>query len=495
MLAATVAAAGLCCQAEKLVILHTNDTHSQIDPDAETGLGGVARRQVVIDSVRAEHPDETLIIDLGDVVQGSLFFNLYRGEVEEKLMNALGYDLRILGNHEFDNGMQALADNLAEAEALRLCANYNTVDTPLEGVFIPWAVHYGGKKIAFMPINLQPKGMISARNVEGMGYADAVEAANNMAWYLKNIENFDYVVALTHIGYAADTALIHRSTDIDLLLGGHSHTLIDPANPKSVPHVVKNAEGRDVVVAQAGRKGLYVGEVVIDIDNLDALPQSRLIPIDSRLDDRINPVIEEIIAPYRAEVDALNSNYIARTAAAMPKDSHELLNFVADFVDWRGRQLTEGVDLAIVNKGGIRNSLPKGKVAQGQLITMLPFFNKIQVIELPGSQLIKAFDVMAAAGGNGVSGNVQAIFDPATNKCVEITISGQQIDPNKTYRLATIDYLAEGGDYMQPLVDHTLVAESPTYMFEDIATYFLSGPGKGKAVKSSGKARMAPVSK
>lgn len=490
-----MAAVGLCCQAEKLVILHTNDTHSQIDPDAETGMGGVARRQVVIDSVRAEHPDETLLIDLGDVVQGSLFFNLYRGEVEEKLMNALGYDLRILGNHEFDNGMQALADNLAEAEALRLCANYNTVGTPLEGVFMPWAVQYGSKKVAFMPINLQPKGMISARNVEGMGYVDAVEAANAMAWYLKNIENFDYVVALTHIGYEADTALIHRSTDIDLLLGGHSHTLIDPANPLSVPHVVKNAEDRDVLVAQAGRKGLYVGEVVIDLDNLDALPQSKLIPIDSRLDDRVNPEIEEIIAPYRAEVDALNSNLIARTAAAMPKDGHALLNFVADFVDWRGRQLADSVDLAIVNKGGIRNSLPKGKVSQGQLITMLPFFNKIQVIELPGSQLIEAFDVMAAAGGNGVSGNVQSIYDPATNKCVEISISGQPIDPAKTYRLATIDYLAEGGDYMQPLVDHRLVVESPTYMFEDIATYFLSGPGKGKAVKSSGNARMAPLSK
>lgn len=490
-----MAAAGLCCQAEKLVILHTNDTHSQIDPDTETGMGGVARRQVIIDSVRAEHPDETLLIDLGDVVQGSLFFNLYRGEVEEKLMNALGYDLRILGNHEFDNGMQALADNLNEAEALRLCANYNTVGTPLEGVFMPWAVQYGSKKVAFMPINLQPKGMISARNVEGMGYVDAVEAANAMAWYLKNIEDFDYVVALTHIGYEADTALIHRSTDIDLLLGGHSHTLIDPSNPLSVPHVVKNAEGRDVLVAQAGRKGLYVGEVVIDLDNLSALPQSRLIPVDSRLDDRVNPEIEEIIAPYRAEVDALNSNFIARTAAAMPKDGHALLNFVADFVDWRGRQLADGVDLAIVNKGGIRNSLPKGKVSQGQLITMLPFFNKIQVVELPGSQLIEAFDVMAAAGGNGVSGNVSATYDPAVGKCVEITLSGQPIDPGKTYRVATIDYLAEGGDYMQPLVDHRLVAESPTYMFEDIATYFLSGPGKGKAVKSSDKARMAPVSK
>lgn len=491
-----MAATGLCCQAEKLVILHTNDTHSQIDPDVETGMGGVARRLAVIDSVRAEHPDETLLIDLGDVVQGSLFFNLYRGEVEEKLMNALGYDLRILGNHEFDNGLQALAGNLSTTEALRLCANYNTVGTPLEGMFMPWAVgDYGDKKIAFMPINLQPKGMISARNVEGMGYVDAVKAANTMAWYLKNIENFDYVVALTHIGYEADTALIHRSTDIDLLLGGHSHTLIDPANPLSVPHVVKNAEGRDVLVAQAGRKGQYVGEVVIDLDNLNALPQSRLIPVDSRLDDHVNPEIEEIIAPYRAEVDALNSNYIARTAAAMPKDGHALLNFVADFVDWRGRQLTDGVDLAIVNKGGIRNSLPKGKVSQGQLITMLPFFNKIQVIELPGSQLIDAFDVMAAAGGNGVSGNVSATYDPAVDKCSEIIISGQPIDPGKTYRLATIDYLAEGGDYMQPLVDHRLVAESPTYMFEDIATYFLTGPGKGKAVKSSDKARMAPASK
>lgn len=488
-------AAGLCCHAEKLVILHTNDTHSQIDPDSETGMGGVARRMVVIDSVRAEYPDEVLLVDLGDVVQGSLFFNLYRGEVEEKLMNALGYDLRILGNHEFDNGMQSLADNLSTTHALRLCSNYNTVGTPLEGLFMPWAVEYKSKKVAFMPINLQPKGMISARNVEGIDYYDAVEAANNVAWYLKNIEHFDYVVALSHIGYEADTALIHRSTDIDLLLGGHSHTLIDPSDPLSVPHVVKNADGRDVVVAQTGRKGRYIGEIVIDLDHLDALPQSRVIPIDSRLDSRVGNEIEEIIAPYRSEVDALNSNYIARTAAAMPKDSPELLNFVADFVDWRGRQLADGVDMAIVNKGGIRNSLPKGKVSQGQLITMLPFFNKVQVIEITGQQLIEAFDVMAAANGNGVSRNVSAIYDPVVNNCVEISISGKPIDPDRTYRVATLDYLAEGGDYMQPLVDHALVADSPTYVFEDICGYFLTGPGKGKTIKSSGKVRMAPLSR
>lgn len=471
--AAIIAACPLLSNAENLIILHTNDTHSQIDPTKGEDLGGVARRKVLIDSIRAEH-DNVVLIDAGDVVQGSLFFNLYKGELEEKLINALGYDMRILGNHEFDNGMQNLADVLSVANAELLCSNYDMRSTPLNGLFKPYSIReYNGKRIAFMPINLQPAGMISSRNTIGLGFVDEIETANALAWYLKHIEHADAVVAITHIGYDPDVELIRSSKDIDVLIGGHSHTEVNAADPKSKPHMVKNAEGRDVLIAQAGKSGRYLGEIVIDLDSLGAaIPKSQLIRVDSRLDSRMDPAIEEIISPYRAAVDALYTKKVAKANRTMERDDTELLNFAADFLEKRANELADSVDMVIINRGGLRITINKGDVYEGDIITLMPFFNRPQVIEISGRQLADAFDTMAAAGGNGVSKNVRAVYDPQTHKCIEVSISGKPIDPDRIYRIGTIDYLAEGGDYFTSLADHKLIAESPNLLFEDMLAYF-----------------------
>lgn len=484
--------------AENLVILHTNDTHSQIDP-ADDGLGGIARRKVLIDSVRTVHGNRTILVDAGDAVQGTLFFNIYKGEVEEKAMNALGYDIRILGNHEFDNGLEQLASNLATSDAELLTSNYQTIGTPLEGLFIPYTIRMvDGKRIAFMPVNIQPKGLIADRNVTGMGYVDALETANHLAWYLKNIEQADAVIALTHIGYKEgdkpdDIKIARSSRDIDVIIGGHSHTTIDPSDPDSPAYLVKNADGRDVVVAQTGRYGKYLGEITLDLDNLQATPQYKLLRVDSRLDDRIDPNMDALIKPYREAVDYLNNKKVAKTSRHLDRESDDLLNFAADFVAMRGRQLADDVDFAIVNKGGLRNSLPKGDITEGQLITLMPFFNRVQVIDLPGDSLASAFDTMARAGGNGVSAEVAAEYDPQTQRCTSIIIDGSELDPHRTYRIATIDYLANGGDYMHGLTDHNLVAESPVYLFEDMIEYFNNGKGHGKTINPSSKKRMRPT--
>ncbi len=485
----------VCCMApamaDSLVIMHTNDTHSQIDPFATDGMGGVARRKVLIDSIRNANQN-TLLIDAGDIVQGTLFFNLYKGEVEEKVMNALGYDMRILGNHEFDNGMQLLADNLAIAEADLLCANYNLRHTPLNGLFKPYKVYdYGQRRIAFMPMNLQPKGMISDRNFTGMEYLDYAEYADRMAWYLKNVENADMVIAISHVGYSPDTALVAKTENIDAIIGGHSHTLIDPDDDVTPEHVVKNAAGRDVLVAQTGKGARYLGEITIDLDNVGSLPKYRLIPVDSRLDSRTDGSIEAIIAPYRAEVEALNHKYVTKAPKDLPKDGQALLNFVADFVFERGRELAPHVDMALINKGGLRNDIPKGPVSEGQIITMMPFFNRVQVIEISGINLLQAFDTMASQGGQGVSDNVRAEY--RDGRCLSVSIDGKPIDPEATYRLATIDYIANGGDYYDSLVDHKTVAESDNVLFDDLLHYFKVGKGKGKEMKANDKTRMKSI--
>lgn len=487
--------------AEKLVILHTNDTHSMIDPD-DDGLGGVLRRKVVIDSVR-EAEKNVLLVDAGDFVQGTLYFNLYRGRVEQELMNRLGYDIRILGNHEFDNGIDELADLLTDTEAELIATNYDLSSSPLARKFRPFTIReVGDKQVGIIAVNLQPKGMITDGNYDGVVYNDAIKAANAAAWWLKHIEKVDAVIAVTHIGYdptmpPGDKLLAQSSEDIDLIIGGHSHDLIDPAKNGTgrLNSIVKNAKGRDIVVAQVGKSGKYIGKIELDIesDTVKAVPE--IIRIDRRLDSRTDAKLDEVIKPYRIGVDSLMHVKIGRSAVEMPKGSNELINFGADFIFERGRKLADSVDLGIINKGGLRRDLPKGDITEGMIITLMPFYNYVNVIDIKGSDLLEAFDVMAKDGGNGVSGNVDITYDPVKGKCLTVLIDGKELDPERTYRVSTIDYLAKGGDYMSSLKRGKKVAAGKNVLYNDMIEEFRHGSLKGVKIKPSKQARMKAISK
>lgn len=179
------AALSASCLASDLVIIHTNDTHSQIDP-TDKNLGGIQRRKALIDSIRATN-ENVLLVDAGDAVQGTLFFTLYGGEVEMKMLDALGYDVAILGNHDFDNGMEALKRNVTStSHPAWLSTNYKFSDPELAKVFSPYRIYeFDGKKIGVIAINLNPKGMIAEGNYDGVTYLDGMEAANSTAWVLK----------------------------------------------------------------------------------------------------------------------------------------------------------------------------------------------------------------------------------------------------------------------------------------------------------------------
>lgn len=488
-----------CCapavSGEKLVMITTNDTHSMIDPDDSDGLGGVLRRKVVIDSIRNADKN-VLLIDAGDFVQGTLYFNLYRGEVEQKMMNELGYDIRILGNHEFDNGIDELADLLADSEAELLATNYDLSASPLARKFRPYTIReIGDKQVGFIAINLRPEGMISEGDYDGVVYNDAIKAANAAAWWLKHIDKVDAVVAVTHIGYdptmpPGDKLLAESSEDIDLIIGGHSHDLIDPAKDGvgRLNSKVRNAAGREITVTQLGKSGKYVGRVELDLDSLTT--DYDIIRIDSRLDKRTDPRLAAMIEPYRHGVDSLMSVPIGRSAVELPKESIRLLNFAADFMLDKGRKMDKDVDLAIINKGGLRRGLPKGNITEGMIITMLPFYNYVNIIDIKGSDLLEAFDVMAADGGNGVSRNVDITYDPASGRCTEVLIDGKPIDPDRTYRLSTIDYLAKGGDYMSSLKRGRKVSASDRVLYRDMVDEFRNGFLKGKRLDPSPDPRM-----
>lgn len=484
VVSALAASFAIPAAAEKLVMLHTNDTHSQIDPFEEDGLGGVARRKVLIDSVRAAEP-HVLLIDAGDAVQGSLFFMLFGGEVEERMLNALGYDIRILGNHEFDNGIDSIGHWMRMSDADLISTNYDLRGARIGKLFKPYTIRrVGDRRIGFIGLNRDPEGLARVGTYDGVAYKDPVEAANAAAWWLKNVEHVDAVVAVTHLGYKVaddidDVTLARNSRDIDVIIGGHSHTTIDPATAEGrrMGHVV-NASGDTVLIAQTGKGARNLGVVELDLETLK--PSSRYLKVDSRLDSRLDRDLTDVIARYRTGVDSLNAVRVATSAVPLGQSSPELLNYVSDFVLRRGRELVEDgrVDLAMMNRGGLRRSLPKGDISEGQIIMMMPFYNYIDVIDIKGSDLLDAFDVTAVAGGQGVSGNVRYTADVKARKARDITIDGKPVNPDRIYRLATIDYLSNGGDYMKPLTRGTRVAQSPNVIYYDLMDHMRAEKGK-----------------
>lgn len=447
-----------------LVIVHTNDTHSHIDPLTDNDMGGVARRKVIIDSIRQADPN-VLVVDAGDIVQGTLYFHLYKGEAEQKALNELGYDIQILGNHEFDNGMPALKKMLDSARPTLLSSNYDFSESVLDGMFSPYMTRKIGRhKVGIMALNLDPKGMVAEGNYDGVRYMPWKQATERTVDILRNREKCDYVIAITHIGYSGsdenpdlfgDVQVARQTLGINLIIGGHSHTLLSPAVK------VANAVGDSVTIVQTGKYGQYVGEIKLDLNNGDIT--ETLIPVDSRLDSRRDPAVMAAFEPYRAGIDSLYSRTVARLDSSEPLSGRDeaMKNFAADFIADRGSKLIGApVDGAIGNKGGLRTTWKPGDISEGAAIDMMPFSNRIVVLEISGRDLADAFKVMAARGGDAVSG---------------IT-SSAQIQPDRTYRIATIDYLANGGDYMEPLTRARRIAESRTLAYDDLLEYFKEHP-------------------
>ncbi|MDE5786271.1 MAG: metallophosphoesterase, partial [Duncaniella sp.] len=304
-----------------LVILHTNDTHSQIEPDRHN-LGGIVRRKVLVDSVRASRAD-VLLIDAGDAVQGSLYYTLYDGEVERVLMNAMDYDIRILGNHEFDKGLLLLAKEWKQITGTRLSTNYDFTGTPLDSIFVTSEIRdFKGHKIGFLGINLDPHGIVFDHNYTGITYSPAIESANAEAARLRQ-NGAEMVIAVTHIGYEEDdparpddTDLAKASSDIDIIIGGHSHTVVTPSSDPDAPAaVLYNSKSQPVTVVQTGSTGTYLGHIDIDLVSKSVTPT--LIKVDSRLDSRADADFAALIGPYRHGVDSVRSLVIGNVGLTM----------------------------------------------------------------------------------------------------------------------------------------------------------------------------------
>ena len=268
MLAVTLLV-GVQAKGKRLVILHTNDTHSCIFPLnphlADTmlaGRGGFIRRAEMVRRERSKHPD-MLLFDSGDFSQGSPYYTLYKGDVEGGLMNLMRYDAATIGNHEFDFGVENMAMLFKKADFPIVCANYDFTGTALEGVVKPYVVlKRGGLRIGVFGLSPQLDGLVMAKTCAGVKYNDPVKAANDVAKLLKEREKCDIVVCLSHLGWDIigidDTELMRQTRNIDIVLGGHSHSYFNALE------YVENLDGREIPNDQNGKHGIYVGKITVD---------------------------------------------------------------------------------------------------------------------------------------------------------------------------------------------------------------------------------------
>lgn len=251
---------------KKLTILHTNDVHSRIEPfpmdgSRNQGLGGVARRAALIKKIRSEESN-ILLLDAGDIFQGTPYFNLYGGELEIKLMSDMGYDAATMGNHDFDNGLEGFYKQLPHASFPILVSNYDFSDTIMHQSTQPYKVFKKqGLKIGVFGIGIELKGLVGDKNYGATIYQDPILKANEVASILKNEHKCDLVICLSHLGYkyqeekVSDQTLAQNNDYIDLIIGGHTHTFMDQ------PQDVKNRAGNITTINQVGFAGINLGRI------------------------------------------------------------------------------------------------------------------------------------------------------------------------------------------------------------------------------------------
>jgi 2',3'-cyclic-nucleotide 2'-phosphodiesterase (5'-nucleotidase family) len=434
---------------ERIVILHTNDFHGALEPDSNQRggeAGGLLNLVSLIDQVRSEDPEHTLLLDAGDTLQGSFVSNSTQGEVVVAAMNLAGYNAWTLGNHEFDWGQEPLRARIEQAAFPVLAANLHDATTgdiwdPVQPYTI---IQVGSAQVGILGLTYPDTPIINrAENVAGLDFQNAAESVRR---YLPELDNqVDLIVVLSHLGYDGDVALAGAVTGIDVIVGGHSHLFQE--RPRRV---------NETLIVQAGAKGQVLGrlEVVVDlraggVQEYEA--RDSLLPVTGDLVVS-NDQVRELVNSALAEAAETIKQPIGETEVALTTQragEFALGNLVVDAMLATD---VDGIpaDIAMHNNGGIRADLPKGPITFGQLYAVLPFDNQLMALELTGDQILEILEhsVAGRAGAMQVAG---VTFEfrmsrPAGSRVREVMVGDRPLEPERVYRVVTIDYLAAGGD-------------------------------------------------
>jgi 5'-nucleotidase / UDP-sugar diphosphatase len=440
---------GAPAQAADLRILHVNDFHGFALPhkplESKELLGGVAYLAGEVDRLRRQKP--TLLLAGGDMIQGANWANLFQGKSSIELMNAMGFDAMVAGNHEFDYGQQVLKKRLSQADFPILAAN-------VEGfpALKPYVIKgVSGLKVAIIGITTPDTPQTThPRNVAGLKFL-APEVA--LKKYLPEVrKQADLVVVLSHEGLEADKALAEQVPGIDVIVGGHSHTKL--LKPLVVGHTI-------IVQAWEHAKALGVLDLTVAGGKITSF-EGRLQEIKP-VAGQESPKIQKIVTYYARKVDSLLDKKVGRTAVDLDGQTEHVRSRETNLGDLVADIMREqaGADAAIINGGGIRTSIPKGKITIKQVYAVLPFDNYLVAIRLTGRQVKQTLEhgVSSLAEPTGRFPQVSGLTftyrrsAPVGQRVQEVTIGGRPLSPDKEYLIATNDFLAAGGDGYQAFGD------------------------------------------
>lgn len=471
-----------------LTILHTNDTHAHLEsfePFDQPVQGGVARRITAIKGVRAEGGN-VLLLDAGDVFQGTLYFNRWNGQADLWFMNEMGYEAMAVGNHEFDKDHQTLAEFVKGADFPLLSANLDFSNAPiLDGLIKPYVVlEVGGEKVGIFGLTTEEVGIISNIGPDVV-INDPIESAKDMVAELEG-QGVEMIIALTHISYSHDKEVAAAVDGIDVIVGGHSHTFLSSMEKAegAYPTVVKSPGGGDVLIVHDYQWGSYLGRlnVTFDAEGKVVCYSGQPIFIDESIEE--NAEFAAKLAEFAAPIEELKNTVIGQSEAELVGEkplvrSQEtnLGNLITDAMLWK--TAADNTVIAIENGGGIRASISPGDVTMGKVLEVLPFGNQIVDVDLTGAQIKAALE-------NGVSqweeqagrfpqvAGMKYTFDPSQpvgSRIVSIEVDGAPIDMEATYRVAVNNFLHTGGDGYDVFTEGANPYETGFLLSDSLAEY------------------------
>jgi 2',3'-cyclic-nucleotide 2'-phosphodiesterase (5'-nucleotidase family) len=452
---------------------HVNDVHAHLDEFSSTGtdctrpdrgcFGGYSRIKTVLDAERPKHPDN-LLLNVGDEFQGTLFYSFYGGEKIAQTLNQLDFDAMTLGNHEFDGGEEKLGDFLNNLTFPIVCANLKSANKKVAAKVKPYQIfeQYG---LAVIGVTTADTPSISNPD-DGTIFADVVESVQNAINEIKSTTNIKRIAAITHIGYEEDQKLAEATSGLQLIMGGHSHTLIgDMPNAKGkYPTIVDNKDGDEVFIVTAYRWGEYLGYIDVTYD-----PQGKILayhgaPLHLTNTTKQEPGLQAQIKEWRGPFEKFAAEVIGQSQVELDQTTCQrqeclLGDFMTDAMLAYRRNNTKDVDFAMINAGGIRATIDEGPITRGEVLTSFPFGNAIVQIALTGKQIWDVLEGIVSTVNVGnrravtsffqVSTGIKVDYNPKAangSRLVSVDIGGKPLQNSTTYQVVTLDFLAGGGD-------------------------------------------------
>lgn len=456
-----------------ITILHVNDVHARLEPFKvkDATVGGMAQMATLVGRIRAEQRNQVLLLAAGDMIHGTNIANLFMGVPVVKSMNYMYFDAMTIGNHEFNYGQEAL-ENLAKQASFPFLGA-NILRESGATFTVPYSVKtINGLRVAIIGLTAPETPIVThPKNVVGLTFADPIATAKKM---VAEVADADLIIALTHLGADLDARLAQEVPEINVIVGGHSHTRIDQ------PKVVGNT-----LIVQTGEYGQSLGRLDIKVAGKKVVSYNgQLLPVDASLAPAGS--IENIINTYKTNLEARMSTVIGETKVALDGEranvrtrETNLGNYVADVM-----RKAAGADVAITNGGGIRASIAQGSIKVNDVYTVLPFDNTLVIMEVTGAQILKVLETSLAKfpeqnGGFLQVSGLSVVFDPAKpagSRVVEVKVGGVALDPAKSYKLATNDFTAAGGDGYDALKEAKLLVNTGE-MLRDVMVKAIQAEG------------------